>query len=522
MLNFNNRFMRKKSFIRLIRDTLESKISVLCIGITALLFCSCAQDGFDEDEKWETSVRDTQLESPAADDISIAASADETKTVITWPVVHGAGGYICSVFDISDPDNPVVVDDMEDTLVDGCTLSVTREEDVIYRFSIRTAGNEDLNNTGSETASIREFSSFTPTYTTIPDGVDLYQWFQDNPIPEGAEADAIKAELYDGMGLEAEEIPSQMLNYDLVPGGEYYLSQSLDFLGNRITLRSSDKNKYSKLKIQGESTGFSTYAALSLKYIDIDCSEMTKALIQLSASPSDEIKDLVGTKGAYFVEGAIRISGCNIDNLRTSLITNNKIYYVVRNFIVDNSVVKLNKTTNSSAIIDFQGAGYVTSYLINKSTIYDIGNKDEYFFSQYGGRPKDLVGEAGTEKQIMAICNSTLYHVSYNKKFSNQREKGQKYNEYRVTNSIIVDCGMNQFIPGLIEQTSENPKTEYLNNTYYYDGQEVSAKNTGTGCDNSGTAIKDDPGFANPAAGDFTVSGAGQLDKKTGDPRWLP
>lgn len=31
-----------------------------------------------------------------------------------------------------------------------------------------------------------------------------------------------------------------------------------------------------------------------------------------------------------------------------------------------------------------------------------------------------------------------------------------------------------------------------------------------------------DPGFINAVNGDFTVTGASQLEKRTGDPRWLP
>lgn len=85
-----------------------------------------------------------------------------------------------------------------------------------------------------------------------------------------------------------------------------------------------------------------------------------------------------------------------------------------------------------------------------------------------------------------------------------------------------MDCGTNKFIPGLVEQQSKNPTCEYFNNTYFYNGVEVSANNTGDGCDNSGTAIVDDPAFKDPANGIFTVGGAGQISKRTGDPRWLP
>jgi hypothetical protein len=40
--------------------------------------------------------------------------------------------------------------------------------------------------------------------------------------------------------------------------------------------------------------------------------------------------------------------------------------------------------------------------------------------------------------------------------------------------------------------------------------------------DVSGTIIEADPQFANPSSGDFHISGAEQVARKTGDPRWLP
>jgi hypothetical protein len=40
--------------------------------------------------------------------------------------------------------------------------------------------------------------------------------------------------------------------------------------------------------------------------------------------------------------------------------------------------------------------------------------------------------------------------------------------------------------------------------------------------DNSGTTIEEDPQFADWANGDFSISGATQVARQTGDPRWLP
>ena len=54
------------------------------------------------------------------------------------------------------------------------------------------------------------------------------------------------------------------------------------------------------------------------------------------------------------------------------------------------------------------------------------------------------------------------------------------------------------------------------------DGSFQSTNGSCAGYDDSGTAIEEDPGFANPSQGDFTVSGASQISFGTGDPRWLP
>lgn len=473
------------------------KLLGLSVLSASLLFVSCAQDGFDE-ETFASSVTNTQMLSPNMDEVNIVSSPDGAMTIVSWPVIHGAAGYKVRVEDVTMSENPVVL--VNDSIIDGCSFSVKREEDKNYRLSILTLGNAKYNNKDAETASVKAFNSFAESFATIPAGTDIAEWFANNPIP----ADKV----------------GEMLYYDLEPNGEYTLNAPVNFSNHLVTLRTTSKVDFAKITIEGDA-GFITARGMGLKYLDINCTNANKSLIQLSTEPDDAIKDLVGTKGAYFIEDPISLRSCRITDLATSLITSNKKYYVVRNFLVDDCVVKLNKTTNGDAIINFNSAGYATNYVISNSTIWESGTKNDYFFSQYGGRPKDISPE-GKEKQIMSIKNCTLYNVSKNKKFSNQSQKGQNFNEYYVTNSIIVDCGTNKFIPGLVEQQSKNPTCEYFNNTYFYNGVEVSANNTGDGCDNSGTAIVDDPAFKDPANGIFTVGGAGQISKRTGDPRWLP
>lgn len=469
------------------------------VAAGVLLVSSCAQDGFD-DESWHSDVADSRLESPAAEDITIVASADGSQTVISWPVVHGAGGYQCSVMDVTDADEPVAVSNMQDSIVDRCQIVVARVEDHNYTFSIKTVGNRELGNSDAEETTTVTFDSYLTTYMSIPQNVDLYEWFQQNPLPS--------------------ESTGEEMCFDLVAGGSYTLSKPLDFYNQRVTLRAKDNSNHAKLKL-ASSACFMTARGFKLKNIDVDCAGVTEPLVKLTDQLDPSIKDLIGSKGAYFIEDPIGFTGCNITDLGTSLVSSNKIYYVVYNFVVDDCVIKLNKTDNSDAIINFNGSGYA-SYSFKNSTIWESGTNTGYFFSQYGGRPKDITSD-GSLKQSMAFRNCTLYGVSYKKKFSNQREKGQTYNEYIVTNSIIVDCGNGQFLNGLLEQASANPHTEYANNTYFNDGVDASAANTGKdGYDNSGTIITEDPGFANPSQGDFTVSGSAQISRATGDPRWLP
>lgn len=487
------------------------------------MLASCAQDGYDDDEKWLSSVTNSQLETPTMDEINITASEDETKTIITWPVVHGAGGYICSLMDVSDPNNPTFIDGMEETLVDGCSLTIPREEDVKYRFSIRTAGNEKLNNKEAETTTTKDFSTLTPTYTTIPAGVDLYQWFQENPVPEGAEADAIKAELYADMGLAPEEITNQTLNYDLEQGGDYTLSQPLDFLGNQVTLRSNKKTNNANLKIIGEATCFNTYAALGLKYLNIDCSETNKGLIELSKTPNEAIKGATGTGDYYNIIGTVMLSGCNIEGVNGNLIYDNGLKYCLRTFMVNNCVVHLTSNSITSikdrALVYFN-TGYVKDLTVQNSTFYNTGESDAKYFIRYqnSGRPD----RAGYAEGSVNFISSTFYNVAKSGQWANYDGiVSFKGSTFTMTDCIFADCAK-EIARRFIKSYSSNPTYRFANNTYLPDMATGTFDSNATQYDRSGTIITSIPDFADPANGDFTLTSSEQAEKRTGDPRWLP
>ncbi len=184
------------------------------IGVGTAFLTSCAGDGFsDESFQPGNGVQNTKLTTPAADEIKVEASTDGSKQTISWPIVYGASGYK-AVFT-----NVTTGEVLVDSLIDNLSFAVSREEDTNYTLSLQVLGNKGLGNSDGEQVT-KEFSTFTATYAKIPDGLDLYDYFQNNPIPDDQ---------------------TDELNYDLIAGGKYTLSQSLGFKFHKVCLRSSDK-----------------------------------------------------------------------------------------------------------------------------------------------------------------------------------------------------------------------------------------------------------------------------------------
>jgi hypothetical protein len=118
--------------------------------------------------------------------------------------------------------------------------------------------------------------------------------------------------------------------------------------------------------------------------------------------------------------------------------------------------------------------------------------------------------------------NSTFYHVTWNNgQWGNYNGMQAKtYSYWIMTDCIFWDCSTSGSVPRrFLHGRANQPGAKFNNNTYM--------KNDGTfqdpqNYDTSGTIIEEDPQFANPTEGDFHISGATQVARKTGDPRWLP
>ncbi len=130
---------------------------------------------------------------------------------------------------------------------------------------------------------------------------------------------------------------------------------------------------------------------------------------------------------------------------------------------------------------------------------------------------------AGYQKNYVIYSNSTFYNVAKTGQWSNYSGfSGQACSVFEMTNSIFVECAKEiarRFIGG---NFSKSPTYVFANNTYLQDVA-TDAYDNEENYDQSATAIKSNPGFADPANGDFTVNPSSeQAAKRTGDPRWLP
>lgn len=79
--------MKKNHFISQLRFC-----GIALLGVGALMLSSCADDGYDDDERW-SSVTGQELSSPSAESIVITPSVDGKSQTVSWPVVAGSGGF---------------------------------------------------------------------------------------------------------------------------------------------------------------------------------------------------------------------------------------------------------------------------------------------------------------------------------------------------------------------------------------------------------------------------------------------
>jgi hypothetical protein len=458
-------------------------------------FSSCV-NGYKDDWEFSAGVENAQLESPAADKFTFTKNAEGNILTITWGVVYGALNYQFSFYDVTDANNPVAV--IENETVDGCSKKVNIAEDTNYKAVVKALGNPKLNNKDAVTSTEAPYSTMIPA-VVIPNGTDLYAFFQENAIPESADEQA----------------------YELEAGGNYTLSGVVDFGRNWITLRGNRAN-YPTLKYTADgriviSNGF------KLKFINVDCSDVVASVgaINLSSTPDESIL----TGGYYTLPNPVFIQSCTFKGVNSHFLFDNSTAYCVSNFVMDDCVVSF---TSTAAFVRLTNTSYANSLTIQNSTIYGLPTSSGYFI-QY----KNNARGTGT---TVNLSNSTFYNIAVTGQMANYSGLDNNGCKLILIQNLFVNCG-NKEVVRRLSAGRNNIQKELKDNCYWYDtnGDGVADFESGNEMghdsgDKSGTGFYENPAFAgdvqnrDPANVDFTpgASASNILAKRCGDPRWLP
>lgn len=466
--------------------------------MSATSLVSCAIDGFDEEE-FIPSVTNTTMESPSAEDLVVTASADGKNQTITWPVVHGAGGFLVSFWNADTPETPIVTD----SIVDGCSVTVPREEDMNYVLSIKTLGNAEANNKDAEAPTEFAFTTFMPATAVIPNGSDVFAWSQSEEIQTLLQTPT-----------------DETLIFDFEAGGEYTLSDIVDFGHNKVILRTANKTNWATLTYaNGASIHFG--GGFIMRYMNINGIETTDPILTLSANLNEAIK---GAGDHYIINDPVTIQNCNFYNVQRHFLHDNKKKYCIANFLMENCLVNFTSDTGMSSGSYFQiydGGGFINNFTLRNSTFYNSVNKDgalhdAKYLVRYNNSGR--CDRAGFTRNAINMYNCTFYNIAKTGQVANHGGfDGRATSDYEILNNIFVNCGSNQVARRIVGRSHNDAAINFNNNTYWFDG----AAETGNTSYDTGYQLQSDPAFADAENANFTPTGAEQVSMQTGDPRWF-
>lgn len=483
-------------------------VSLAAFAVTTLLLSSCTI-GYDDDAIWTSNVRNSQLESPT--EIVVTNNNNGTATV-EWEVVEGAGGYEVSFYNIDNPEERIPIGN-EKEFIDGCSFTRDIEDDTKYLAVVRTLGNTQLNNTEATVATEQDFTTLIETTGTIPDGTDITQYFQTNPIPESNEE----------------------LAYDLVPGGSYTMSDVVDFGAHNITFR-GDKINHPTVTF-GENARFITCGGLKIKFINFDCNatssgSSSNSFILLSNNPAG-YGLTASAPGQFVITDPIMIQSCEVRGINRHLFYCNSTSYCVKQFMVSDCILGFNQ---SNIILHMNSSNsFIAHTSFENSTLYSTVQSGQRFMHFSSRGPHWFISQLGSDtygistmyngisyRGSVNIQNCTFYNMSYTGQIANYGGMLQNTTYMNISNNIFVDTGNNEIIRRFTNN-NRNVVKNIANNTYWYNG----APSTDGGMQFDTHPITTDPSFIDPDNAieinkDFTPRGAEQLQLRTGDPRWLP
>ncbi len=508
----NKMFKLSKSHSRALRRACFAAIAIP----VGLLLTSCAR-GFDEEETFASNVHDSQLASPelSKSSFSSVVNADGTESIrVTWDVVPGAGGYYCHVDNVDDPANPVEVFDGE---VDGVSFLFDKADDTKYSVSVRTLGNEKLNNTAAPDPTVYAYSTMVEAQT-IPVGTDI--------------AEFINSHLIDTEDEQA---------FELEAGANYTLNSEVNFGTHKVTFRGNKVRR--PIVTIGYDGVIRTAAGLKIKWIKFDCTEQnSRGAIECSSNPPASLEgpNFGCPDKAYILKDPIIIQECWFKNIKWCLFFTGDHSWGCEDVRVDDCIVQMNNSGNwgdaaficgyTNGGIYKDGAtwnGAVRNVTVKNSTIYNIVDNSKNRFIRFTNSVRSKLSAVfDSDYGNATLTNNTIVKVMSDKEFANATPNSSAYSitsrgnifydSWRLqkfiqgNNTVNSDCLTSNTIWGLKNAVDATDKTKWATEENAFGFTDVEALNSSL---KELDLTKENGGIS------FKPSGA--ISSTIGDPRWL-
>ena len=291
----------------------------------------------------------------------------------------------------------------------------------------------------------------------------------------------------------------------LEAGGEYTANAPINCPANLQVL--GDADNPAKIKM-GNNKFLVIDKGLTLQNVEIDATDCKTQLICWNSTPSVEKVE----SGQYVILDPVIVNNVKVTGMTSSFMYDGGPAYAFDAITINNCVLGWDSQ-------DKNGFNFATSMPITMNvtncTMYSNAKTDVNFFGLNGSKRPWEITPYKDRKGEYVFENNTFYQLAASKQFINtNRLKGQKNALFTFKKNIFFDCSNKKIYANI---TNNNAQLTCEDNTYWFDGaayEEPSSYNPDAG-------LQTDPAFVDPANGDFTPTGAEQVAKKTGDPRWF-
>jgi len=543
-----------------------------------VFFLAACKD--DKSEVEETIV----MKTPTADVINISENPDGTILYFSWHHVAGAGGYQFSLYIVNEAGEILEVVGEENEVVTGISTNRPLKMATYYKMVLKTLGSEAKNTADALESTIIFWDNVPPDLPPgaifIPRGTNLTRYFMNNPVhAQESDADVLYYALIAGgnytmggvgeddnlyMGLRSVEIfgtdKNNLAKIKVVNGA--FVSD-----GGGLILKNLELD-YSE---------FVSESATTTVLLMNPTRNPEATTVQRSGRDDTFVPVPMATPVGFI--------SCKITRLRFSLFFdgNNAVSrYLVGHFLIDDCIIGYDVDNYNAPCLRFD-VSLPKDITIKNSTFYNekilqinVTAVDEYYqlrllrvsesshAAQFSEALPDWTGGN------LLITNCTFYQFSKGRypciaPIANGRGGAQAFNfvgnngastpfaqttdTKTVTNCVIVDsfewnerggrippaeglivppqkgggnCFVSRLFMGNAVRIADN--NTYWHNDAFHPSNVMATPEPGATNqlrDASDTYIETDPELIYLGNGQFTMTGAEQIARSTGDPRWL-